>query len=279
MPYARVLTTASKANLTGGTFADALSANTGDSLTFPQFNGSARITHAWAIDSDSVAEGELLLTRFESVHDQQHGVRFEVPSLTPGGAGLVAAHTIFKPGFKIDVFSGDTLTVNVSGTAADDFVLSYITEFDDLPGVAARFADWNTVQALKSTTIGLNQLPVASSTPGAYGSSRAFNADDSRLSADKYYAILGCSVQTPVTSITLTATAWGGQRIGIPVGALDLDNTMWFVRESLASGQPLIPIINANDAGNVLVQVADGEASTSPKVDWLMYELSRNPLS
>ena len=134
------------------------------------------------------------------------------------------------------------------------------------------------MQALKTTVIGLNQLPVASATPGAYGASRALNADDTRLSADKCYAILGCTVQTQVTTIALTSTTWGGQRIGLPMGALDLDTSYWFLTESLARQKPLIPIINANDAGNVLVQVADGEASTSPKVDWNMYELSRNPI-
>jgi hypothetical protein len=278
MGYALVLTTASKANLTGGAFADTLTANTGDSLAFPQFNAHARMTHMWGIDSDSVAEGELLLTRYESVHDQQNGFRFQVAALTPGGAAAVAAHTFIKPPFLVDVFSGDTATIKVTGTAADDFVLSYLTEFDDLPGVRATFADWTTVQNLKTTVIGLNQLPVASATPGAYGASRALNADDTRLSADKYYAILGCTVQTQVTTISLISTTWGGQRIGLPVGALDLDTDYWFVRQSLERQKPLIPIINANDAGNVLVQVADGEASTSPHVDWNLYELSRNPL-
>src|SRR4051812_20914845 len=126
MPYAQILTTASKANLAGGAFADSLTANVGDSLAFPQFNGRARVTHAWAIDSDSVAEGEILLTRYESVHDQQHGLRFEVPALTPGGAATVAAHSVIKPPFQVEVFSGDTMTVSVTGTAADDFVFSYL---------------------------------------------------------------------------------------------------------------------------------------------------------
>jgi len=279
MGYARLLVTASKASLTGGSFADSLTANTGDSLGIQNYvNGGARLTHAWGIDSASVMEGQILMTRYESVHDQSHGYRFEIPSLAPGGAGAVGAHTIFRPPFKIAAFSGDTVTIQVTGTAADAVVVSYIAEYDDLPGVRATFATWDQVQAVKTTVIGLNQIPVASATKGAYGASRALNADDSRLSADKYYAILGCSVQTQVTTISLQSTTWGGQRIGIPVGALDLDNNMWFVTESIASGKPLIPIINANDAGNVLVQVADSAASTSPKVDWVMYELSRNPL-
>jgi hypothetical protein len=278
VPFARILNTASKASLTGGAFADSLTANSGDSLAISQFDGRARITHMWGIDSDSVMEGEVLLTRFESVHDQQHGFRFEIPALTPGGAGTVAAHTIFKPPFEIEVFPGDTITMNVTGTNPDDVVVSWLTEYDNLPGVSATFASWEQVQALKSTVIGLHQAPVASTAIGSYGASRALNADDSRLSANKYYALLGVSVQTQVTTISLISTNWGGQRIGIPVGALDLDNTLWFVTESMRSGKPQIPVINANDAGNVLVQVADAESGTSPQVDWLMYELRSNPL-
>jgi hypothetical protein len=280
MGYARILSSASKASATGGTFADTLTANSGDSLSIANFvNGGARITHAWGIDSASVAELAWTFTRYDSVHDQQRGLRVEIPSLTPGGAGNVAAHTLFKPPFKLDVFSGDAGTLTVTSTAADALLVSWLTEYDDLPGTRAMFASWDQVQALKATVIGLNQLPVASGTKGAYGATRALNADDTRLSADKYYAILGVTVQTQVTTIALQSTTWGGQTIGIPSGALDLDNNMWFVTESIASGKPLIPIINANDAGNVLVKVADAAASTSPKLDWHMYELKSNPLA
>lgn len=279
MGYAIVLTSASKLNCTGGTFADTLTANTGDSLSFPQFNGKSRLTHMWGMNSDHVGEGELLLTRYESVHDQQNGLRFQIASASAGAINTVGAHTFVRPPFTVDVFSGDTATLKVSNTANDDVVISYLTEFEDLPGVRATFADWATVQALKTTVIGLNQIPVASATAGSYGSSRALNADDTRLSADKYYAILGCTVQTAVSTIALTSTTWGGQRIGLPQGSLDLDTDYWFVRQSIERQRPLIPIINANDAGNVLVQVADSVASTSPKVDWNMYELSRNPLA
>lgn len=280
MGYARILTTAFKSSLTGGTFADTLAANSGDSLAISNYlTGAARITHAWGIDSASVAELAWTLTRYESVHDTQRGLRVEIPSLTPGGAGNVAAHTILKPPFSIPVFSGDTSTLTVSGTAADAVVVSYVTEYDDLPGVRATFATWEQVWALRATAIGLNNLPVASGTKGVYGSTRALNADDTRLSADKYYAILGVTAQTQVTTVALTSTTWGGQTIGIPVGALDLETTYWFVKESKESGKPLIPIINANDAGNVLVKVADAAASTSPKLDWQMLELKSNPLA
>ena len=53
---------------------------------------------------------------------------------------------------------------------------------------------------------------------------------------------------------------------------------MGIVELSQALRKPLIPIINGYDAGNVLLSVGDDAASTSPKVDVLMYQLTANPL-
>jgi len=279
LPHAIILNTASKANTTGGAFADDLAANSGDSLAVSQFsNGGARVLAAWGIDSDSVAELAWKNTRIESIHDEQYGLRFNIPALTPGGAGTVAAHTLFKGSFQIPMYSGDLNTLSVTTTAADDVLVTFLMEYDDLPGTAGRFASWPQVQGMISTRIGLRCAPVASGTPGLYGTARSLNADDTRLSGAKYYAILGWTVQTPVTTIALVSTAWGNNRIGGPAGALDLDHTMWFVELSNRLNKPLIPIINGYDAANVFVYVADGEASTSPKVDFLMLELERNPL-
>ena len=76
MPRAVVLNTASKANTTGGTFADTLTANSGDSLTIPNLqSGKGRILRMWGIDSDSVAEVAMTAGRVESVHDPQFGIR------------------------------------------------------------------------------------------------------------------------------------------------------------------------------------------------------------
>jgi hypothetical protein len=277
--YAVILNTASKANTTGGAFADTLTANTGDSLSIPNFvNGGARIFSMWGIDSDSVAELALTLTRYESVHDSQRGVRIQIPALTPGGAATVAAHNLLGPDFSIPVFSGDSITMTVTSTAADDLAVSWLTEYDDLPGVKASFVDFSTVEALRVTQIGLYQDITCSATPGSYGATRALNTDDTRLSADKYYAILGCSVRTQITTIALTSTTWGGQTIGLPMGVWELDTLYWFAQLSKEKNRPLIPVINANDAGNVLVKGVDGEASTHPYIDWNMVELSRNPL-
>ena len=278
MPHAVVLNSAGKASLTGGSFADTLSALSGDSLAIPNFvNGGARIFKMWGIDSDSVMELALTASRFESVHDPQYGVRFNLPSLIPGGAALVGANTLLLPPAKIPVYSGDSLVMTVTGTASDDALVSWLTEYDDLPGTAGQFTDWSTVNALWETVIGLRCAPVAG-TAAVYGTERALNADDTRLTGGKYYAILGWTVQTVCTTIYIRSTTFGNNKLGLPSGALDLRSDMGFVELSQLLGRPLIPVIAGYDAGNVFLAAADGEASTSPKVDLLMVQLRSNPL-
>ena len=279
MPHALVLNTASKANTTGGTFADTLAANSGDSLSIANFtNGGARIVKMWGIDSDSVAEVAITDTRFDSIHDPQFGIRANIPALIPGGAAVVGSHDILDPPASVPVYAGDTLTFTVTSTAADDVIVTYQIEYDDLPGTFGQFASWDRVQSLRETTIGLRCAPVASGTPGAYGTARALNADDTRLTGGKYYAVLGWSLQTVATTITLKGPSTGNNRVGLPGGALTLDTMMGFVSMSQQFGKPLIPILNGYDAASYFLEVADGEASTSPKVDLFMYQLSSNPL-
>jgi len=275
MPRAVILTTASKNNATGGTFVDSLAANSGDSLGIANFTaGGARIIEAWGIDSDHTAELQLIYSRG---HDQLHGVRFGLPALTPGGAGTVAAVDLLPGYMTLPVYSGDTATIQATCTAADDLIFSYLIEYDDMPGVDARFASWAQVQAMSRSLVGIQVTAVASATEGTYGTARAFNADDDRLHADTYYALLGATVRTPVTTITLISPDWGGQRIGLPAGVSHLNPGSWFVDQSIKWNKPLIPIIAANNKTNILVQVCDGEASTSPAIDFLLAELTGRP--
>lgn len=278
MPHAIVLNTASKANLTGGTFADTLVANSGDSLAVANYDsGGARILEAWGMDNASACEVQWIYTRPEATHDQSHGARFEIPALFPGGAGKPAAHNLLPGYVDVPVFKSDAALIQVSGTAADNVLVSWVTEYDDLPGVAGTFCSWEQVKALRKSTLGVNVVAVASGTAGAYGTSRAINADDDRFHADSYYAILGVSVRVPVCTIALTGPDWGGQKIGLPSGALDLRSNTWFLDQTLKYGKPMIPYFSSNNKGNVLVQVADSTASTSPIIDFLMVELSGRP--
>lgn len=279
MASAIILNTASKASTTGGTFADTLTANSGDSLSIANFvSGGAQIFKMWGIDSASVAEMALTDTRTDSIHDPQFGIRFNIAAASPAAAGSVGSHYMISEGYTVPVYSGDTLTMTVTSTAADAVLVSWLTKYDNLPGVAGQFARWEQVQSMRETTIGVRCAPVASATKGAYGTSRAINADDARWTGGKYYAILGWTVQSVCTTVAFTGQAWGNNKIGGPAGALTTDTTMYFVDLYQQTGIPCIPIFNGFDASNVFLTVADGGASTSPKVDVLAYQLSGNPV-
>lgn len=278
MPHAVVLNSASKANTTGGTFADTLTANSGDTLSIPNLqSGKGRILRMWGIDSDAVAELALTATRVDSIHDPTFGVRFNIPATAIGGAGTNAAFPMIEPPNYLDVFTGDTLTMTVTTTAADDVLVSWLTEYDDLPGTQAKFATWESVKANRFTQIGVRVIPVASGTPGLYGTARAVNADDNRWTGGKWYAVLGFTVQIPVTTVSFKGPMWGNWRLGAPAGVPFFYTDNYFVRLSEQTGKPLIPVFNGYDSGSVLIEVADGEASTSPKVDVIAIECNSDP--
>jgi hypothetical protein len=279
MPRAIVLNTAFKTSLTGGTFADTLAAATSDSLAVANYNtGTAKVLEAWAIDSASVAELSWVFTRPESTHDQQRGVRFSVAAIVPGGAGTVGAHQLLSGYTTIDLYKSDVCRIDVSGTAADAVVMSWVTLYDDLPGASGVFASANTVSAMQKSMVGIRVSAVASATKGQYGATRAFNTDDDRLHANTWYAILGATVQTQVTTISLLGPDWGGQRVGLPAGSPQDDSASWFLDQSWKWSQlPCIPCFNSNNRGNIFVAVADNAANTSPQIDFLLYELTGQP--
>jgi hypothetical protein len=283
MGRALVCNSAGKLNTTGGTFADTLSAVSPDSLSVanydaPASTAGARVVEMWGMDSNSVAEVAVTLSRQQSVNDQTRGVRFNIPALIPGGAGTVGSHN-FLPGLAtIPLYKSDSFVFTVTSTANDEVSVSWNTLYDDLPGVSSVLASWDQVQALRFTTLGMACNAIASGTAGStYGTARALNADENRLIANTWYAILGITVQTTCLSVTFIGPDWGGQRIGLPAGALTTDSATFFVDQTLKWGVPLIPCFNSNNAGNVTLQVLDTVASTSPKIDVLMYGLTGKP--
>ncbi len=279
MPYAQILTTASKASLTGGAFADALSAASGDSLAVANFgSGSARVLEAWAIDNANVLEISWVYTRPESTHDQQRGIRRMIPGTTYGAVAARGALPVLAGDETINLFKSDSATINVSGTASDNVVMSWVTEYEDLPGASAVFVNAAQVQGLRKSSLGIRCDAVASGTAGSYGATRAINADDDRLHANTWYAILGWTTQIAVCTVSLLGPDWGGQRIGGPAGVMAQYSDTWFLDQSIKWGQKaLIPCFNSNNKGNVLVQVVDDAASTSPKVNFSLYELTGQP--
>jgi hypothetical protein len=275
MGYAQVWSTASVASATGGTFADALVANTGDSAAVANFaTGGARVIEAFAIDSAHVGELEVIYTRPEATHDQQHGWRSSIQAAAFNAVGHVGQVSLLSGGMTLNLYRSDVPQLLVSSTASDCVVYGWITEYDDLPGAAAAFVTPATVRQYFKSRVGIRVSAVASGTAGGYGAQRAFNADDDRLHANTWYAIEGINVQTPVFAATLIGPDFGGQRIGIPAGSVQIQSSSWFLDQSAKWGKGLIPVFNSNNKANTLVQVVDSAASTSPQIDFQLVELS-----
>ena len=279
MARAVVLNTASKASLTGGSFADTLSANSGDTLTIPNLqSGQGRIFRMWGADSASVCEVALTDGRVESVHDPQYGVRFNLPKAPFGATAGGKAFPMIEPPNYLDVFTGDTLAFTCTGTASDNVAVSWMTEYQDLPGVQAQFANWDSVQANRFTEIGVRCAPVASGTAGAYGTARAANADDTRWTGGRWYAILGFTVQAQCLTVSFKGPMWGNFRFGAPAGTSFYNTANFFLEvQQQFPGENLIPVFNGYDAGSVLLEAADTTASTSPIVDIIAVECKNNP--
>lgn len=266
--HAVTLTTVAKASTTGGTFADTLVAQGSDSTTVGTYQtGGSRVFKAWGIDSAHVAEIAWYYQRTDSTQDTTFGLRTMIPSAALGGAGTNAAFDLLGDKQQINVFSGDTPTIKVSSTASDAVVMSYLTEYDNLPGTAALFDSWQSVNASGPPVLAINCNAVASGTAGAYGTPRAFSTDDNRWVGQRWYAILGFSVQTQVTTLAVKMFETGNLNLGCPMGSLDLDQRNFFVKLSDDRKKPLIPIMNGTNAPNAFLTVVDAAASTSPKVD------------
>ena len=285
MPRAVVTVSAQKAGTTGGTFADTLTAASPDSLTVATYvqNDSsvpgARILEFWGMDDTSVAEIELFYSRPASTHDQTHGFRAQIASKLAGSAGKIGAQEFLPGGNKIDVFPSDVANILATTTASDNIACSYNILYDDLPGAAGVFIGVDQLASLHKSTLGLYCNAVGSATHGAYGTARALNADDNRLHANTWYAILGYTMQGPVMTVSLLGTDWGGQRIGGPGDPLSFRTASWWWDQSKKWELPLIPCFNSNNAGAISGQLCDAAASITPALDFQLYELSGVPVA
>jgi len=278
MPYAQVLTVAGKSTTTGGTFGDTLTALTGDSLSVANFDsGGARVLEAWAVDDTSAAEFSFVWTRPEASHDQSRGIRQSVPGVQGPGAGKTQAFPLLTGAATVKLFKSDTVTINVTSTTADNVMAAWVTEYDDLPGASAVFTNPSQLDALRKSTVGIRVSASGSATRCTYGTTRAFNADDARLHANTWYALLGANSQVIVNTCALIGPDWGGQVIGFPLGYLQVASSSWFLDQSIKWNKPLIPCFNSNNAGNILVKIADTASAPAAQVDFLLYELTGMP--
>lgn len=242
----------------------ALTANTGNAFTVRAFSDSstAWLEGIWA----QQATAGVVRVRSPKLHDSTQGIRYRTPA-------AVIRNFIADPSAS-RLYSTDVLTVEQSGGGAEVDSAALMIYYDDLPGGDQQLALWEQV---KPSIVNLLTIEVAITGPATSGDWSAGNAINSTfdlLKADTRYAIFGYQTDAEVLAVGLAGADTSNYRVGGPGCIEPLETRDWFIRQSMMTGRPHIPIINSNNRGNTLASVARITAAGTVNVSFSAAELS-----
>lgn len=243
----------------------ALTANTGNSFTVRAFADSSQ---AWLEGMwTQQATAGVFRIRSPKMHDAVQGIRYRAPAaLTRNFIGDPHATRLYPT---------DTLVVEQSGGGAEVDSAAFLVYYDDLPGGDQQLALW---EQIKPSIVNLLTIEVAVTGPATSGDWSAGNAINSTfdlLKADTRYAILGYQTDAECLAVGVAGADTSNYRVGGPGCIEPLETRDWFVRHSLLTGRPHIPVINANNRGGTLASVARITAAGTVNVSFSAAELSR----
>lgn len=235
-----------------------------DSATVRNYapGATAVLLDQWA---QGATKGEIR-TRSPRLHDNVQGVRLSYAAATP---------VPIWPAYLQQVLQAqDSLTLEITGGSAEVDLFSSLIYYSDLPGSAARLYNWNAIAPRIVQVSGVELALTTSGTAGAYGTSTAINATNDNFKANTDYAILGYLTDTAVGTITVKSADTGNFRVGGPGTNNKIETRDWFVRISNNSGLPLIPVFNAANKNNTIVEAVATQTSTSIVLNFILAQLS-----
>mgnify|MGYP000079036826 CR=1 FL=1 len=243
----------------------ALTLATGNTLTVRShpFENAAMLLQAWA---DNQTSGVLRI-RSPRLHDQVQGIRLdvlasEVVPLLPRGATQ-------------RLFPQDTLVVDLTGSAAagDIETACLLVYYGDLPGIDSRLLRPEEVMPRIRHIVTVENT-LALGTAGGYSGEEAIDAEFDLLRANTDYAILGYLVDAECAAVRYRGPFSGNLGVGGPGTATTRELTRdWFVRMAMDYDLPLIPVFNAADKSNVLIDGAQDENGIDVTVTTILAQL------
>lgn len=255
-----------------GTVASNLAAGvmaTGDSATirnFPQ-TADAKIVEVFY---DDVTSPQPWRVRSPLLHDNVRGIQF-----TPG----VTAPSKLLPSWALqEVQPQDQLTFELSTAAATGKALAALgLYYSNLPGATARLYSPGDilplVENIKPVYVAIGS---GANTAGQWLDT-VLTTTENLLHANTDYAVLGILFDQAVAALAIKGTDTGNLRCSVPGGTNNPYGSDYFPRKSMELGLPLIPVINAANAGSTYVSLissaATGAAGTAQVI---LAELSRN---
>lgn len=224
-------------------------------------SGRAHVTNAW-VNSGAGAHDVVLQVKSPQGHDNVTGLMLGtqdqvVKRLMPGYA-------------ELEVFAQDNLEVSISDPATAHVVVeSLLVDYENLPGGDARLATWAEVEPRIKRLLGCRVNLTSGADAGEYSGAVAINALDDQFKANQDYAILGYSVDTAgasIATIGIQSADFANYRLGGPASLDSIETRDLFVQMGEERGVGCIPIFNAANKFNTIVDCLDVTTATTFQV-------------
>jgi len=233
---------------------------TGDSTVVRSFapGSRAKLCTAWALNATAGQHR----VRSPRLHDNVNNLLVNVKA--------ASGQPLYDEYVQQDLFSQDTLTVELSGGGAETDTESILVWYENVPGMDARLAMPADIMSRIEHYVTLTFALTTGATLGDYVGSTAFNAATGNLRANLDYAILGYETSVAVTSVGVRGPDVGNARIGGPGTTQPLETRAWFARASVQNGVPLMPIFNSANIGGTFLDVVQNAANSNPTINLVL---------
>lgn len=170
------------------------------------------------------------------------------------------------------IYSQDTLIVEDNWVVAPAAVaqgIGFQVYYDDVPGISANFDTWANIAPKVQSYYGVYVTASSAAAPQNWGAGVAINNSQDNFKANSWYALLGYITNVRFTALSVLGTDLGNLYVGGPGSVDPLVTRNYFYNLERITGKPSIPIINSQNKGATLVQIADNVASTAYTVGLL----------
>lgn len=268
MPRAYEVLSGFNAAPTGGP--DVWTMATGDSATVRNATPGSdiRLENAWGWN-DSLTG--ILRIRSPRLHDFLQGIRLGFDSAYLAVPGALPVTPLFADAAQQRLESQDTLTIDMfDDGAASVEGGTLLVSYADLPGSAARLSTWQEVAGRIVDLVSVETQHTTGATAGDYGGEVAINSFEDVLKANRDYAVLGYTVQTAgatrIATVGYRSADFANYRLGGPGTVNPQETRDWFARRSSETGEPWVPIFNAANKFNTLVDLIDTGSANAVSV-------------
>lgn len=252
------------ASLTGVSTFGALSAVSGDTLTVRSLgqDNNARLVGLGA----KHATAGMLRLRSPFLHDDVNAIRSR--TLAADGSSVIDELSL-QP-----LRGQDPLILESTGGAAAEQVSAWIqVYYPVLSGGPSIYISSEELRhrAIEYVTV---EVPVTGGAGATWGTA-AISSGTGIQKADQIYAIVGYELDVACAAVAVLGPDTGNFKAGGPGITTRQFTRRYFWDLSWATGLPLIPCFNAQNASGTLVYVVDSAGATAVNVDLILVRLKK----